>query len=80
MKTYIATKTAAFTIKAIRDLFIETMQQMSSAKRTKCIEHVITKIEPQMWSLDGIVDCLVEPLIINLQDYAESDDDDIFYL
>ena len=75
MKLYIAWRNATFTINKVRDLFIESAEQITPEKWAKCVGHVMLKVKPQIWSLDGIIDCLVKPMIINLQEDSNSDDD-----
>lgn len=65
MKMYIARTNVSFPIDELRNLFVKLAQKITSEEWDKCVAHIIMKVKPQMWFLDGVVDCLVESMIIN---------------
>lgn len=73
VKGYIARKNVTFTFPDLQGLLAEGISQVTPEKWKKCIDHVVQTMEPEMWRLDGIVDVLVEPMIINFDDDDDSD-------
>ncbi|XP_023312011.1 uncharacterized protein LOC111692311 isoform X2 [Anoplophora glabripennis] len=57
----------------VRELLIEALNNVTNMNWKKCVEHVI-KEEEKMGTLDGIMDDLIEPLIISINN-SESDMD-----
>lgn len=80
IKNEVASKNQTFKIADVKDLLLQAIQNVSHIHWQKCIEHVI-KEEAKMCNLDGIMDDLIEPIIISLgadgdTSSSESLDDD----
>ncbi|KAJ8913583.1 hypothetical protein NQ315_013990 [Exocentrus adspersus] len=60
--------------KDVKELLIEALNNVTKVNWKKCVEHVI-KEEEKMSTLDGIIDDLIEPLIISVNNNMESDAD-----
>jgi hypothetical protein len=50
------------------------IQNVTPERWEKCVQHVI-KEEDKMWNLDGLMETVIEPLIINLQDSSDDSSD-----
>ncbi|KAJ8914851.1 hypothetical protein NQ315_014864 [Exocentrus adspersus] len=68
-----ARKNKTFKLKDVKELLIEALNNVAKVNWKKCVEHVI-KEEEKMSTLDEIIDDLIEPLIISVNN-MESDAD-----
>lgn len=74
MKGYVARHNKSFTMAEMKQLFLDAVQEITPDVWSKCVEHVIQKIEVDMWKLDKMADELeVAPLVI---EFTESDLED----
>lgn len=73
IKGYIARRNVDFTTADLQRLLAEGIAQITPNKWKECIRHVTETVEPDMWRIDGIIDVIVEPLIINFDDDDDSD-------
>ncbi|KAJ8915262.1 hypothetical protein NQ315_014769 [Exocentrus adspersus] len=73
VKNEVAGKNKTFKLKDVKELLIEALNNVTKVNWQKCVEHVI-KEEEKMSTLDGIIDDLIEPLIISVNN-MESDAD-----
>uniref|UniRef100_V5GTA9 Tc1-like transposase DDE domain-containing protein n=2 Tax=Anoplophora glabripennis TaxID=217634 RepID=V5GTA9_ANOGL len=73
VKNEVASKNKTYKLKDVRELLIEALNNVTNMNWKKCVEHVI-KEEEKMGTLDGIMDDLIEPLIISINN-SESDMD-----
>lgn len=73
IKNEVASKNKSFKIRDVKQLFLQAVESVTSADWQKCVHHVI-KEEEKMCRLDGIMDSVIEPLIISVG----SDDDSSF--
>lgn len=80
MKSYVARKNTSYKIQAVRELLYESLQHITEQNWRDAVRHVIEE-EQKMWDLDNIIDATVEtqPLIINLQDDSDSEDDPVYF-
>jgi hypothetical protein len=58
----------------VRLLLEKGIQNVTPERWEKCVQHVI-KEEDKMWNLDGLMETVMEPLIINLQDSSDDSSD-----
>lgn len=80
IKNEVASKNQSFKLARVKELFLQAVQNVTSTHWGNCVQHVI-KEEAKMCTLDGIVDIIVEPLIISLgadsdTSFSESSDED----
>lgn len=73
-KGYVARKNVTFKFEDLQKLLAEAFSQITPDKWKACVRHVVETVEPDMWRLDGIVDVLVQPMVIPFGD-SDSDDD-----
>nr|XP_023022563.1 uncharacterized protein LOC111510841 [Leptinotarsa decemlineata] len=80
MKSYVARKNTSYKIQAVRELLYESLQHITEQNWRDAVRHAIEE-EQKMWDLDNIIDATVEtqPLIINLQDDSDSEDDPVYF-
>lgn len=74
IKGYVARHNTSFKLRDIRPLVELAASRVSADDWKKCIQHVI-KEEERMWELDGMVDFVVDNLIINTADSSTESDD-----
>lgn len=70
IKSEVASKNKTFKLAEVKELVLKALENVSSTHWKNCVEHVI-KEELKMCKLDGIIDNLIEPIIISLG--ADSD-------
>ncbi|KAJ8910114.1 hypothetical protein NQ315_013254 [Exocentrus adspersus] len=73
VKNEVAGKNKTFKLKDVKELLIEALNNVTKVNWKKCVEHVI-KEDEKMSTLDGIIDDLIESLIISVNN-MESDAD-----
>lgn len=61
----------------LKNLLTDSLTKVTAEQWKKCVEHVI-KEEQRMWDLDGMVDELIEPIIISLNEDSSTEDDSDF--
>ncbi len=79
-KGYVARNNTTFKMADVRQLF-ETALSLADAKLwSSCVSHIREKAEEEIWKLDGIIDVIVEPLIIhfNREDSSSESDNEEF--
>jgi transposase len=77
VKGYVAANNKTFKLEDVRLLLEKGIQNVTPERWEKCVQHVI-KEEDKMWNLDGLMETVMEPLIINLQNSSDdSDNSDI---
>lgn len=77
MKQYVARLNKTFKMTDLKILLQESITKITPELWRKCIQHVVEKVEPDMWDLGEVMDRLVEvkPMIINIgPDDSDSDD------
>ncbi|KAJ8909809.1 hypothetical protein NQ315_015302 [Exocentrus adspersus] len=58
----------------VKPLLIDALNKITEVNWKKCVDHVI-KEEEKMSKLDGIMDDVIEPLIISINNDSDSDND-----
>jgi hypothetical protein len=74
VKGYVAANNKTFKLEDVRLLLEKGIQNVTPERWEKCVQHVI-KEEDKMWNLDGLMETVMEPLIINLQDSSDDSSD-----
>jgi transposase len=74
VKGYVAANNKTFKLEDVRLLLEKGIQNVTPERWEKCVQHVI-KEEDKMWNLDGLMETVVEPLIINLRDSSNDSSD-----
>lgn len=75
IKTQVAKNNVTFKMKDVKVHFENAVADVTAENWQKCVIHVI-KEEAKMWKLDDIIECMVEPLIININGSDESSSDE----
>lgn len=58
-----------------KKLLAEGIERIRPEDWRNCVQHVINKVEPQYWSSDNLQYVAVQPMIIDLNDDDDSEDD-----
>ncbi|KAJ8974395.1 hypothetical protein NQ317_011239 [Molorchus minor] len=74
VKNEVAGKNETFKLKDVKELLMQALNNVTNTNWKRCVEHVI-KEEEKMCTLDGIMDDLIEPLIISLSNTDDIDSD-----
>jgi hypothetical protein len=74
VKGYVAANNKTFKLEDVRLLLEKGIQNITPERWEKCVQHVI-KEEDKMWNLDGLMETVMEPLIISLQDSSDDSSD-----
>ena len=69
IKNKVAKENRTFKLKEVNELLLQPIKDIKSSHWKICVEHII-KEEEKMCKLDGIMDTIIEPLIISID--AES--------
>lgn len=75
VKGFIARRNTQFKLANLQSLLLEAIDSISPHLWQQCIKHIIEKVEDNMWKIDGIMDAVAEPFIIN---FNNSDSDSEF--
>jgi hypothetical protein len=70
----VAANNKTFKLEDVRLLLEKGIQIVTPERWEKCVQHVI-KEEDKMWNLDGLIETVIESLIINLQDSSDDSSD-----
>jgi hypothetical protein len=70
----VAANNKTFKLEDVRLLLEKGIQNVTPERWEKCVQHVI-KEEDKMWNLDGLIEAVIESLIINLQDSSDGSSD-----
>lgn len=65
VKNEVAAKNTTYKLADVKELLKKSIQNVTAANWANCVSHVL-KEEDKMCKLDGLIDIVVEPLIINL--------------
>lgn len=60
-----ASKNCTFKLVEVKKLLLEAVENVTNIQWKNCVEHII-KEEEKMCKLDGIMDTIIEPLIISV--------------
>jgi hypothetical protein len=63
VKGDVAANNKTFKLEDVRLLLEKGIQNVTPERWEKCVKHVIKK-EDKMWNLDGLMETVIEPLII----------------
>ncbi|KAJ8918507.1 hypothetical protein NQ315_015212 [Exocentrus adspersus] len=72
VKNDVAARNTTFKITDVKPLLIDALNKVTEVNWKKCVDHVI-KEEEKMSKLDGIMDDVIEPLIISINNDSDSD-------
>ena len=67
----------SFTMRAIKQLARERVENVTAPKWKKCVDHVIQKVENHYRTSDGVVEQAVERLVIQVGADDSSDSEEI---
>lgn len=65
IKITVASKNCTFKLVEVKKLLLEAVENVTNIQWKNCVEHII-KEEEKMCKLDGIMDTIIEPLIISV--------------
>ncbi|KAJ8919248.1 hypothetical protein NQ315_003831 [Exocentrus adspersus] len=72
VKNDVAARNTTFKITDVKPLLIDALNKITEVNWKKCVDHVIKEAE-KMSKLDGIMDDVIEPLIISINNDSDSD-------
>lgn len=75
VKGYVARHNTTFKLADVKDLFQQSIHNVSSEDWQKAIKHVVKK-EKEMWELDNLIDIHIEELIITSDSSTSSSSED----
>ncbi|XP_072398085.1 uncharacterized protein [Diabrotica undecimpunctata] len=63
VKNEVALKNTTFKLKEVKKLLLQALENVTTTHWQNCVNHIL-KVEEKMCKLDGIMDSVIEPLII----------------
>ncbi|XP_050504984.1 uncharacterized protein LOC126883468 [Diabrotica virgifera virgifera] len=78
VKNEVALKNTTYKLKEVKNLLLQALDNVTPTHWQNCVKHIL-KVEEKMCKLDGIMDSVIEPLIISIgnddSDTSSSEDE-----